>query len=191
MKVSVYEGNICKETSDVIVNSTNGELKHRTGLPAAIVKAGGKSIQDECDEIMKTRRHSPLAPGEVVVTKAGNLPSNRILHAVAPKWDTYSQSKKNEARNALFNALLNSLKVASQNSATSISIPAIGSGMCGVPVQICAEVLFTAATHFAKNASSSNTLKDIRFVDIDKTHVEAFAQEMKKRFGALVRRKNV
>ena len=189
VKISVYEGDICKEKTDAIVNSANEQLKHSAGLPRAIVKAGGKSIQDESDEFMKKRNN--LQPGEVVVTKAGNLPCNVIVHAVGPRWGKYSHFHKETARNALFNAVLNSLKVASQNGATSISMPAISSGIFCVRVQICAEVLFAAATNFARTALSTNTLKDIRFVNIDKNTTQAFAQEMKKRFGVSVCQENI
>ena len=189
VKVSVYQGDICKEPVDAIVNPANERLEHIVGAAAAIVKAGGKSIQEESDEIMKKRRC--LAPGDVVVTKAGNLPSNLIVHAVGPRWDNYASNGKDTAKNILFSAVLNSFKRANQNRARSVSMPAIGSGMLGVPSQICAEVLFNAATHFAQNSPDSNPLKDIRFVDIHKTNTQAFVEEMKKRFGSSVLQENI
>ena len=76
VNVSVYQGDICKETTDVIVNSANERLHHSAGAAKAIVQAGGKSIQDESDAIMKERRYYDLDPGQVVVTKAGKLPCN-------------------------------------------------------------------------------------------------------------------
>ena len=190
VKVSVYQGDISKETADVIVNPANEGLKHSAGAAEAIVKAGGQSIQDESDEIMK-KRYYDLKPGEVMVTKAGNLQCNLIVHAVGPRWNNYSHYQKDTAKNALFSAVLNSLTVASQHGATSISMPAISSGIFGVPLSICVEVLFAAATHFAKNAPSTNTLKDIRFVNVDKKTTQAFEEEMKKRFGAAVRQENI
>ena len=191
VKVSVYQGDICKETVDAIVNPANERLEHIVGAAAAIVKAGGKSIQEESDEIMKKRCRRCLSPGDVVVTKAGNLPSNLIVHAVGPRWDNYASYEKDIAKNVLFSAVLNSLKSANHNSARSISMPAIGTGMLGVPSQICAEVLFNAATHFAQNYPSSNPLKHIRFVDIDKTNTQAFVEEMKKRLGSSVLQENI
>ena len=184
VKISVYEGDISKEKTDAIVNSANEQLKHSAGASEAIVRAGGKSIQDESDEIMKKRRYFDLLPGQVVATKAGKLPCNLVVHAVGPRWNNYQYHQKDTAKNALFSAVLNSLIIASQNDATSISMPAISSGLFGVPIQICAERLFAAATCFAMNAPSANPLKDIRFVNIDKKTTQTFVQEMKKRFGA-------
>ena len=184
VKVCVYQGDITKETADVIVNPANDELKHSGGAAAAIVKAGGKIIQDESNSFMKERRYQSLKPGEVAITQAGNLPCKFVIHAVGPQWRNYYF--KDSAKRDLYNAVYNCLRNASQNGATSISIPAIGSGIFGVPVDICAEVLFTAVTNFA-----INSLKEIRFVNIDKPTSQAFAQEMKKRFGTSVIQENV
>ena len=191
VKVCVYQGDITKETANVIVNPANEHLNHSAGAAGAIIKAGGKSIQDESDEIMKKRQYCDLKPGEVVVTKAGNLPCDMIVHTIGPRWADYYSYQKDTAKNVLFSAVLNSLKVASRHGAASISMPAISSGIFGVPLSICVEILFAAATNFAKNAPSRNPLKDIRFVNIDKTTTQAFAQEMKKRFGSSVHRENI
>ena len=188
MKVFVYQGNITKETVDVIVNPANEHLHHSAGAAEAIVKAGGKSIQDESDAIMRKRCYV-LNPGEVVATKAGNLRCNLIIHVVGPRWANYYQ--KDTAKKVLLSAVLNCLTSASHYGATSISIPAISSGIFGVPVPICAEILFMAAINFANNAPKSNYLKEIRFVNIDKPTSQVFAQEMKKRFGASIHRENV
>ena len=191
MKVSVYQGNITKETVDVIVNPANEELKHSGEVGRAFIEAGGKSIQDESNEIMKKRWYYSLKPGEVVATTAGNLPCSFIVHAVGPRWANYKNYEKDTAKKVLLNAVLNCLAVACQISATSISIPAISSGIFGIPVPICAEIMFTGATNFAKNAPKSNPLKEIHFVNIDKPTSQVFAQEMKKRFGASIQQENV
>ncbi|XP_028398987.1 probable E3 ubiquitin-protein ligase MID2 [Dendronephthya gigantea] len=186
VKISVYQGDITKETADFIVNSANEDLDHESGKTArAIAKVGGRSIQDESTEIMKRRRNKPLNPGDAIVTKAGNLPCKFIIHAVGPGSYNY---RRDAAKKVLFDAVLKCLKLAGQNGATSISMPAIGCGEVGVPAPIGAEVLCEAATNFAKNAPKSYNLKDIRFVDINKQISQALAQEMKKRFGSSFRR---
>ena len=191
VNISVYQGDITKETVDVIVNSANEQLHHSAGTAGAIVKAGGKSIQDESYAIMKERKYYDLAPGQVVVTKAGKLPCNLIVHAVGPGWYNYRSNEKEIAKNVLFNAVLNSLTVASHYGARSISMPAISSGIVGVPLSICAEISFRATIQFAQNPPSSNPLADIRFVNVDKTTTQAFVEEMKKQFGSSVRRESI
>ena len=190
VKVAVYQGDVTKDTADVIVNPANERLQHSAGAAEAIVKAGGKIIQNESDAIMK-KRNRCLNPGEVVTTNAGNLPCNFIIHAVGPRWGAYQHNEKGTAKNVLFGVVLNCLTNASHYGAKSICIPAISSGIFGVPVKICAEVLFSAATNFAKSAPKSNSLIEIRFVNIDKETTQVFVQEIKKRFGASIKRENV
>ena len=190
VKVCVYQGDITKETVDVIVNPANEELDHMGGAAGAIVKAGGKIIQDESNKFMKKRHYQHLKPGEVALTQAGNLPCRSIIHAVGPRWANYIFNK-DPAKNALYTAVSNSLTVANQNGATSISIPAIGSGIFGVPVDVCAQILFIAVTNFAESSSKTIPLKEIRFVNIDQPTSQAFAQEMKKRFGTSVKQESI
>ena len=189
VKVSVYQGDITKETADVIVNPANENLSHDGGAAGAIVKAGGKSIQDESDKFMRKRHYQSLTPGEVALTKAGNLPCNLIIHVVGPRWSSYYF--KNSAKNDLYNAVYNCLTSASNYAAKSISIPAVSSGIFGVPVDICAEVLFTAVTKFLESASKTTPLKEIRFVNIDKKTTQVFAQEMEKRFRGSIQHEKV
>ncbi|XP_028398974.1 uncharacterized protein LOC114522483 isoform X2 [Dendronephthya gigantea] len=191
IKLTVYKGDITKEDSDVIVNPANGELKHDGGEAGAIVKAGGRSIQDECDKLIRERRSKSLNAGMVVATKAGNLPCNLIIHAVGPRWYDFRNNEKDVAKKVFLTTVLNCLTVACKNGATSISIPAISSGIFGVPVPVCAEVLFQAATDFARDAPNSNSLVDIRFVNPDRPTVQVFEKEMKKRFAASVRQGSI
>jgi O-acetyl-ADP-ribose deacetylase (regulator of RNase III) len=189
LNVCVYQGDITKETVDVIVNPANEDLNHIGGAAAAIVKAGGSSIQDASNEIMKKRRRQSLKPGEVEVTRAGNLPCNMIIHAVGPRWGHYLQ--KDRAKTKLYEAVSNCLVVANKNGATNISIPAISSGIFGVPVTVCAEVLFAVVIDFSQNMVKTTSLREVRFVNIDDKTSQVFAKEMMNRFGSSVKRENI
>ena len=185
LKLVVYQGDLTKENVDAIVNPANDRLQHGGGAAGAIVKAGGRSIQDASDEIMRKRSRRPLQPGDVEVTEAGRLPCNFVVHAVGPIW---SQHTPNAAMQLLYDAVLKSLYLAYRNGARSISIPAIGSGLYKVPVDVCARVLFDAVVYFAGNIDKSNNpLKEIHFVNIDFPTSRAFVQEMEKRFPGSIR----
>ncbi|XP_028398997.1 uncharacterized protein LOC114522502 [Dendronephthya gigantea] len=185
--VSVYQGDITKETVDAIVNPTNETLNQECGgVPEAIVREGGPSIQDECNDIMKKRRNKILNIGDVVVTTAGNLPCKFIVHVIVPRWHQYTTGQKETAKKGLFKAVMSSLTLARQKGVTSITMPSLTSGIrFNFPVQICAEIMFSAATEFAEKAKGSNCLKDIRFVDILSQTSHVFVQEMKRRFGEI------
>jgi O-acetyl-ADP-ribose deacetylase (regulator of RNase III) len=47
----LVKGDITERTVDVIVNASNSYLKHGGGIAAAIVRKGGKIIQEESDKI--------------------------------------------------------------------------------------------------------------------------------------------
>ena len=184
LKLAVYQGDLTKENVDAIVNPANDRLQHGGGAAGAILKAGGRSIQDESDNIMKRRGRRPLQPGDVEATGAGRLPCKFVIHAVGPIW---SQHTPNTAMQLLYDAVSRSLYLAGQNGATSISIPAIGSGLYKVPVDICARVLFDAVINFSANRNRSNPLRDIHFVNIDFPTNDVFVQEMEKRFPDSIR----
>ena len=184
--VCVRQGDITKEIVDAIVNPTNENLNLKSlGVPLAIMKEGGASIQQECNDIMKKRKNKDLNVGDVVVTTAGNLPCNFIIHVMGPRWNQYTTGQKEAAKKGFFKAVLNSLTLACQKGATSIALPSLSSGRLGFPSQICAEIMFAAAADFAEKSKKSNSLKDIRFIDIlpDRSHI--FVQEMKRRFGEI------
>ena len=168
----------------MIVNPANERLEHCGGAAEAILKAGGRTIQSQSNDIMRKRRKD-LSAGEVETTAAGRLPCKLIVHAVGPR---RSEHDKDSATKCLHNAVMNSLKTASKNGAESISIPAISSGVFGIPVDFCAWVLFDAVEEFAKDERLVNKLKDIRFVNLDKPITEEFVKEMMKRYSANVKR---
>lgn len=181
VKVSVYKGDITNEQVDVIVNAANRDLDHIGGVAKAILDKGGKSIQKESWGIIKQRGSKPLKDGEAVVTKSGNLPCKMVVHAVGPKWvDVGSTNSKRILRLACVNSFLQTQKL----NMTSIALPAIGSGIYGMPKDVCAEVMFDAVDEFARKGDpKKRTITDIRFVNIDDPSVQAFGKEFISRYG--------
>jgi len=183
-KISVFKGDITKENVDVIVNAANNDLKHIGGLAAAILKAGGKQIQDECDNYVKN--NGSVLEGHVMVSKPGRLACKKVVHAVGPRWDFKAKRLADEGEETkqerfLKYAVANSLKEAM--TCRSVAIPAISSGVFGFPRDLCAKVILDAVLDFCvKNPTC--TLSDIRLINIDSPTVQAFEEEMKTRFGA-------
>ncbi|XP_046839279.1 uncharacterized protein LOC124433538 isoform X4 [Xenia sp. Carnegie-2017] len=187
-KISVYQNDITKEVVDVIVNPANEDLNHNEGAAKAIVDAGGLIIQMESIRIMN-KRGSSLKPGDIEITGSGKLTCKYIIHAVGPRWHNFND--KNKAKRYLSVAVEKCLITANNRGLRSIAIPVITSGTFGVPVTICAEVLFDAVINFLKKSSSGGPLKDIRFVNIDDMTTSVFVKELKKRFSGAVERKEV
>ena len=183
-KISVFKGDITKENVDVIVNAANNDLKHIGGLAAAILRAGGQQIQDECDNYVKN--NGSVLEGHVMVSTPGRLACKKVVHAVGPKWDFKAKRLADEGEETkqerfLKYAVANSLKEAM--TCRSIAIPAISSGVFGFPRDLCAKVILDAVLDFCvKNPMC--TLSDIRLINIDSPTVQAIEEEMKTRFGA-------
>src|SRR5919109_1382204 len=74
-EIEVQQADITKLEVDAIANAANTDLRHGGGVAGAIVRAGGRSIQDESD------RAAPIGLGEAVATGAGDLPARWVIHA--------------------------------------------------------------------------------------------------------------
>jgi O-acetyl-ADP-ribose deacetylase len=130
------KGDIAKSNVDVIVNAANSYLKHHGGLARHIVQKGGRAIQNESNRI----RFVPV--GNAIMTTAGRLPYKGVIHAVGPRWGEGNEDNK------LKSALISSLSLASEKRFSSISIPAISSGIFGFPKDRCAEILVSESVKF-------------------------------------------
>ena len=181
VKVSVYKGDITNENVDVIVNAANRELDHIGGVAKAILDKGGKSIQQESWAIIRNRGKKLLDDGEAVSTNSGKLPCKAVVHAVGPKWHDVGPKK---SKKILRRACLNSFSEAQKLNMTSIALPAIGSGIYGVPKDLCAEIMLDAVEEFARQGDpAKKTITDVRLVDTDEPSVEAFGEEFMKRYA--------
>lgn len=179
-KISVFKGDITKHSVDAIVNPANSELKHSGGLARAIVRAGGQEIQAECNEF--TMGGNVLLEGRTIVTTAGKLPCEKVIHVVGPKWDWEEDGEaKQQKQRELTYAISNCLKEAERLCLKTIAIPAVSSGIYCFPPDLCAKVILSAVLDFCKKNPFS-TLSEIHLVDINDATVAEFEQQMKKRF---------
>lgn len=166
-RIQVRLGDLTQEEVDAIVNAANAQLAHGGGVAGAIVRRGGYAIQEESNRWV--RQHGPLSSGQVAVTGAGHLPSKFVIHAVGPVWQGGGQNEDQLLRLAVWNSLLK----AHELQLTSMSIPAISSGIFGFPKERCAKILITAAVDFCVHHPKS-TLREIRFTNFDELTVGIF-----------------
>jgi O-acetyl-ADP-ribose deacetylase (regulator of RNase III) len=145
----LVEGDITERNVDVIVNAANSYLKHGGGVAAAIVRKGGAVIQDESDMIIKAGGLVPV--GSAVITTAGRLRCKAIIHTVGPIMGEGNEDYK------LRKAVRSSLLLASEKGFTSISMPAISSGLFGFPKDRCARILVEESKTFLEGNNNNNT----------------------------------
>jgi len=163
----IKKGDITDEEVDAIVNAANSHLQHGGGVAGAIVRKGGRIIQEESNKI----GYVPV--GGVAVTSAGSLKAKYVIHAVGPRWGEGNEDEK------LKNAVLNSLKKAQELGLESISLPAISSGIFGFPKERCAKIMIKTIIDFFEENKES-TLKVVNCCNIDDYTNNLFLEEIKK-----------
>ena len=184
VKLSLYQRDITDEIVDAIVNAANEWLSHGGGVAAAIVRKGGRIIQEESDGVMAQRSKRPLRVGDAVHTGAGTLPCKFVIHTVGPKWDSFD---KERCISLLHLACIKSLHLAAQLELCSIALPPISSGIFGMPKDICAQVMFAAVEEFSCSVEAEfSTLREIRIVIIDDETINVFYEKFLKRYTSQV-----
>ena len=174
VSLKVFKGDITAHSCDVIVNAANGDLKHVGGVAKSILDAGGKEIQDECDAFVKAE--GKLYEGQFYNGSPGKLGCKRLIHAVGPRWDSSKRDKTCKILSVTCNRVLEEAK-----SYRSIALPAIGSGIFGIPKDVCADIMIQAAQDFSKKHQNC-ALKEIHFVNIDDATGKVFVKEFLQKF---------
>jgi O-acetyl-ADP-ribose deacetylase len=143
---------------DAIVNAANSRLQHGGGVAGAIVRKGGRVIQEESDRI----GHVPV--GGAAITTGGELKARYVIHAVGPRMGEGNEDNK------LKSAINSVLDLASEERLKSISVPAISAGIFGFPKDRCAKILVGETVAFLKNKPESS----LEMVELCISDLEAF-----------------
>lgn len=156
MNIELIQGDITKLDVDAIVNAANSSLLGGGGVDGAIHRAGGKAILDDCRAIRN--RQGKCATGQAVITTAGKLPAQKVIHTVGPVW----QDGKHQESNLLTDCYLNSIKLAEQNGLTSIAFPNISTGVYKFPKKLAAQTAIKAI-----QSIDNTSIKNLIFVCFD------------------------
>jgi len=168
-RVTVVVGDITKQDTGAIVNAANASLMGGGGVDGAIHRAGGPEILEECREIRRTRFPNGLPTGEAVITTGGKLPALYVIHTVGP---IYGEHGGREAE-LLANCYHNSLTIAVEKNLTSVSFPAISTGVFGYPPEEAAKVSSKTIENFL---NTDHQLNEVRLVFFQAKDAEVFLQ---------------
>ena len=163
--ISAVQGDITHQQVEAIVNAANEHLAHGGGVAAAIVRAGGRVIQDESTAWV--RRHGPLRPGEAAVTTGGALHARWVIHVVGPR---YREGQDNEG--LLRQAVSAALDAAEEVGARSVAMPAISAGIFGYPRDEATRVIVSAVRDWVKD--HPDALESVLLVGFDAKTTDAF-----------------
>lgn len=156
-------GDITAETTDAVVNAANAGLARGAGVCGAIFAAAGPGLEEACAAL------GGCPTGDARLTPGFALPARWIVHAVGPVWSGGDQGEPE----LLASAYRRALEVAAEAGATSISFPAISTGIYGYPL---VEATAVAVRTCRDDAPAGIDL--IRFVCFDEHTLQAYEREL-------------
>jgi O-acetyl-ADP-ribose deacetylase (regulator of RNase III) len=163
--VVLRKGDLTEAAVDAIVNAANNDLMLGGGVAGAIRAKGGPSIQAECDKL------GPIPIGEAAITGAGKLRARYVIHAASMRLGGRT------SETALRDSTRNSLKRAAEHGLKSISLPAIGTGIAGFPIEQCAVVMLAEIRDHLRGPT---TLEKVEMVLFDERGLGVFQDALAK-----------
>jgi len=164
-KITVSTGDITKLKVDAIVNAANSYLIMGGGVAGAILRAGGREIQEEAN------KKAPIPIGKAVATTAGKLKAKYVVHAPTMEQPAMPTNKQNVRL-----ATKGALECARQLAITSIAFPGMGTGVGGLNVEEASEVMVDA---IKRHVESGTPLKNIILVGFNADLARAFERALK------------
>ncbi|MBC8754164.1 O-acetyl-ADP-ribose deacetylase [Kordia sp. YSTF-M3] len=170
MNIHIIQSDITTLKVDAIVNAANSSLLGGGGVDGAIHRKGGLEILEACKKIRA--RQGKCKTGKAVITTAGKLPSNYVIHTVGPVWNTGGKDKEK----LLANCYKNSLDLAVENNIKSIAFPNISTGIYRFPKKLAAEIALKTVTAY----EHINKIDDLYFCCFDQENFEMYQELIKK-----------
>lgn len=179
VNISVWIADLCKFQVDAVVNAANTMLQHCGGLALAISECGGTKIQKESNNYIA--ENGPLRTGEAIVTSAGNLSCQKIIHVVGPCLQSKPSAKDvTQAKPMLRQAIISVLQKAEEHKMCSIAIPAVSSGIYNFPARECADVIVQTIYDHVKNKTKKSAPFTINLVDKEEKNAKELERACKE-----------
>ncbi|KAF9694989.1 hypothetical protein EKO04_007139 [Ascochyta lentis] len=150
--VCLVREDITKLEVTVLVCSTDVSFAGMGTLDRKVFNKGGLELREECDKFGVCKE------GDVKTTPGYLLPAKYILHVVPP--EQYGKNTKSVLRQIYREILY----TAQSLGATSIAIPAVGTGMLNYPRRDCTSLAMEEVHRFLETAEPTNPLEKIIFV---------------------------
>ncbi|KAI5290964.1 hypothetical protein KEM54_006869 [Ascosphaera aggregata] len=155
---------ICHITADIttlqvdcIVNAANKSLLGGGGVDGAIHRKAGPQLLQEC------RTLKGCDTGDAKVTKAYDLPCERVIHTVGPVYRSSEVSAP-----LLDSCYTRCMKVAAENRMKSIAFSAVSTGVYGYPNNEAGRIALNAVKRFLEKTEwPFSHIIFCTFVDVD------------------------
>ena len=157
--VRLLNADITELDVDAFVFYAQHDLAIGSGVGTAISVRGGPTIQKELEEL------APLATCQALLSTAGNLKAEYIIHAVGPRF------QEEDIEGKLRTTVANSLKLAEDNGVKRIAFPAMGAGYYGIAPDLCARVMLDV---FQAHLAGEIGIEELIICVLDTRQYESF-----------------
>ncbi len=167
-KLTIEKGDISEQNVEAIAIASNDRLWMGGRVAEVIKRKAGEDIEAEA------MKQGPAQIGEVIVTSAGELPAQKILHAVImgqdlkPTEDTISLGTRNL------------LKRAEELGIETLAVPAFGTGVGKFPAKQAAQIM---AEQIINGLLEATKLKELRVILHNEGIYKTFVDEFQRRFS--------
>jgi len=127
--LEILDGDIAAQDVDAVVNAANNHFWMGAGVAGALKARGGETIQTEAMAL------GPVEPGDAVVTSGGALCARTVIHAAVVGQDLRTSAA------IIARATARALALADERGFESVAFPAFGTGVGGLPVRGCAQIM--------------------------------------------------
>ena len=156
LEIEIQQGDITKVKADAVVAPANNLGWMGGGSAGAIKKHGGDEIEQEA------MQQAPLEIGKAVVTKAGKLPHQGVIHAPTLEEPSGQAHEYNVAM-----SVKGSLTFADDLKYKSLAMPGMGTGVGQFPKDQAARIMIEEIKKF-----EPLNLQKVILVDIDQEMVD-------------------
>ena len=163
--IILARGDITEYEVDAIVNAASSQLAMGAGVASTIKRKGGTIVEEDAV------RQGPIEIGDVVVTTAGNLPANYVIHAAVMGPDLPSSA------DSVRRATLATLRRAEDLRLHSLAFPAFDTGVGRVDPKDSADAMVSAL---------ESHLTAVRPSSLRQIHLVLFQDETYQAFGSLL-----
>ncbi len=155
--IELHQGDITEQQVTAIVNAANSQLAGGGGVDGAIHRRGGPTIMEETD------RQYPdgCLTGSAVISSAGELPCQYVIHAVGPVWNGGHRGEQQQ----LASAYRQSLELAVQHDCNSIAFPALSTGAYRYPIDLAARTALSTTIGFLNEYGRPDLVRFVLFSD--------------------------
>ena len=157
--VRLIKADITDLDVDAFVFYAEPDLTIGSGFGTAISVRGGPTIQKELQEL------APVATGEAVVSAAGNLKAQYIIHAVGPRF------QEEDTHSKLGTTVISCLKRAEEKGIERIAFPAMGAGYYGINPELCARVMLNV---ISGQLAGDTVIKEVIIAVLDTVQYNSF-----------------